>query len=263
MTLEIAIQTSGLRLPWKEALQTATRLGARGVEIDARHELPRGELSQTAIRQLRKQLDDAGLKLTALGFPTRRGYNVVDQLDRRIAATKQVLQLARALGAPAVINHVGTIPENAEEKEYTLLVEVLSDLGRHGQRVGAQLAAETGAESGERLARLIHALPEGALAVNLDPGKLIINGFAPLEAVAALGPHVVHVHANDGVQDLARRRGTDVELGHGSVDFPALLAALADHAYRGFLTVAREHAEDPVAEFGAAVEFLRNVQLGG
>ena len=39
--------------------------------------------------------------------------------------------------------------------EWDLLVQVLADLGRHGQRVGAVLAAETGSESGADLARLI------------------------------------------------------------------------------------------------------------
>jgi sugar phosphate isomerase/epimerase len=233
------------------------------VEIDALHELPREEMSQTAIRQLRKQLENAGLRVSALAFPTRRGYNVADRLDRRVAATKRVMQLAHALGARCVINHVGRIPDSAEDEDYTLLIEVLSDLGRHGQRVGAWLAAETGAEDGESLAGLIARLPEGSLMANFDPGNLVVNGFAPLDALAALGPHVVHVHATDGVRDLARGRGTEVELGRGTVDFPAVLASLADHAYHGFLTIARDNSADPPAEFGNAVEFLRNLQFEG
>ncbi len=86
------------------------------------------------------------------------------------------------------------------------------------------LAAQTGAEDGRDLARLLAALPEGAVGVDLDPGALVVNGFSPLEAVEALGPRILHVHARDGVRDLARKRGLEVPLGRGSVDFPALLA---------------------------------------
>ena len=161
-----------------------------------------------------------------------------------------------------MVNHVGRIPEDEQDDEFSLLVETLTDLGRHGQRVGTVLAAETGAEDGARLARLIDALPEGSLAVAFDPGNLIVNGHSPLDALAHLGAHVRSVHARDGTRDLARGRGSETELGRGSVDFPAVLAALEDHAYRGYLTVARDHATDPVADFANAVEFLKNIQMG-
>jgi sugar phosphate isomerase/epimerase len=259
--LDIGIQTIGLKQPVRQALQTAARLGARGVEVDLRRELPAAEMSATAVRQFRKTLEDLGLKMSAVGFPTRRGYNVVEGLDRRVAATKRAMQLAYSLGAPVVINQVGRIPEDEDDREFTLLVEVLSELGEHGQRVGALLAAETGAEDGEQLGKLVAALPGGSLAVNFNPGNLITNGFSPLDAIAALGPHIMHIHAKDGVRDLARGRGSDVPLGRGSVDFPALLAALEDYQYRGFLTIERDAAEDPVAEFARAVQFLKNVQM--
>ena len=54
--LKIGIQTRSLRQPLKKALQTAARLGADGVEVDLRTELPMAELSHTSIRQFRKQL---------------------------------------------------------------------------------------------------------------------------------------------------------------------------------------------------------------
>ena len=45
--LKIGIQTRSLRQPFKQAIRTAARLGADGVEIDARNELRPGELSGT------------------------------------------------------------------------------------------------------------------------------------------------------------------------------------------------------------------------
>ena len=92
--LRIGIVTASLRQPLRTALQTAARLGAAAVEIDARGELRPDELSETGRRQLRKLLDDLGLKVAAVAFPTRRGYDVADDLDRRVAATKQAMQMA-------------------------------------------------------------------------------------------------------------------------------------------------------------------------
>lgn len=246
-------------MPFQQALQAARRLGAEAVEIDARGDLKPQELSQSAVRAIRKQLDDLGLKVCAVSFRTRRGYNVLQDLEPRIEATRQAMQFAFDLGASVVVNQVGRVPDKPEGPEWELLVQVLSDLGRHGQKVGALLAAETGSESGADLARLLAALPERLIGVNFDPGNLIVNGFSAIEAVRLLGPSILHVHAKDGVRDLAQGRGVEVPLGRGSVDFPEILAVLEERRYGGYLTIEREHATHPELEIGQAVQYLRNL----
>lgn len=258
-SLRIAVQLRSLKLPLKKALQVANGWRVSGVEIDARGEINPGDLSQTGRRQLRKLLDDFELRVAAIGFRTRRGYDVPERLERRIEATKAAMQLAYDLGASLVVNQVGRVPENAEGPNWGLLVEALSDLGAYGQRVGALLAAETGSESGGDLRRLIDALPVGSIAVALSPGNLIVNGFSPSEAVAELGPQIQYIRAKDGVRDLARGRGVEVELGRGSADFPALMGAMEEHDYRGYWTIERENAVDPVHEIGQAVSYLRSL----
>ena len=69
-----------------------------------------------------------------------------------------------------------------------------------------------------------------------------------MEAVEALGPRILHVHARDGVRDLARGRGLEVPLGRGSADFPGLLGALENFSYRGYFTIAREAIQPDEAE---------------
>lgn len=258
--IKIGIQLTSLRQPFKKALHTAARLGARAVEIDARGEIRPEQVSQTGIRQIRKMLEDLDLRVCAVGFRTRRGYNVAEDLDARVAATKRAMKLAYDLGAGLVINQVGRIPSPDDKESWNMLLGALSDLGRHGQHVGALLAAETGSEDSADLARLLEAvMPEGSIGVNFDPGNLIINGFSPREAITNLGSRVLHVHAKDAVRDLAQGRGVEVPLGRGSADFPELVGALEEFEYRGYFTVERENARDPVGEIGLAVQFLQNL----
>jgi len=257
--LRVGIQLSSLRLPFKKALLTAAQLGADAVEIDARFQVKPRDFTRTGIRQLRKTLDDHNLRVCAIGFPTRRGYDNLAELDQRVQATKEAMQFAYDLGASVVVNQIGRVPESADSPAWQTLLEVLTDLGAHGQRVGAFLAAETGTEDGTVLASLIDALPPGSLPVNFDPGNLIINGFSAHDSIAALGTHVIHVHAKDAVRDLAQGRGLETPLGRGSVDFPELIGVLEEHNYRGYFTVERQHAADPIAEIGQAVQYLRNL----
>ena len=257
--LKVAIQLAGLRQPLRKALHTAAQLGVGAVEIDARHELQPQQLSGTGLRELRTLLNELDLRVAAVGFRTRRGYDVAEQLERRVEATKAAMKLAHDLGAQVVINQVGHVPAESAGPQWNQLLQVLTDLGNYGHHVGAFLAAQTGTEDGPDLARLLAALPAQAIGIDLDPGNLIINGFSPLEAVTTLGANVLHVHARDAVRDLARGRGLETPLGRGSADFPALLGALEEHAYRGYVTIARENAEDPIYEIGSAVQYLRSL----
>jgi len=253
----IAIPLSNLRIPWRRAVQTAAELGAEAVEIDARQGIRPQELSQTGLRDVRKTLEDFNLRVSSVSFYTRRGYNVLDQLDRRVEATKAAMSMARRLGADVVVNYVGRVPEDRQGRAWDLLVDTLRDLGDYSQRAGATLAARTGAESGETLAALIAALPGGAIGIDLDPGGLIVNGFSAHDAVVALAAHVSLVHARDAVHDLAQGRGVEVPLGEGSVDFPEMFGILEESGYRGYFTVERESSPNPVPEMRQAVAYLR------
>jgi sugar phosphate isomerase/epimerase len=257
--IKIGIQLASLRQPFRKAVATAAQLGASAVEIDAREQLNVREMTDTALRQVRKLLDDNGLKVCALSFRTRSGYNVVDRLPERIEATKRTMDLAYRLGASHVVNQIGLIPETCEGPEWDMLIDVLSQLGKYSQRAGAFLAAETGSESSEVLAKLLAALPEGSIGVTLNPGNLIVNSFSASEALTHLGQNIMYVRAKDGVRDLAQGRGLEVPLGRGSVDFPEIIGRLEEFGYRGFFTVLRENSTDPVNEIAMSVEYLKNI----
>lgn len=257
--VKIGIQLASLRLPLRKGLIAAARLGANAVEIDARGELRPHDLTGTALRELRRMLEDHNLRVSAVGFQTRRGYDVPDEIERRVTATKAAMQMAANLRAPVVVNQIGPVPEASEGPQWNLLVQTLTDLSMYGHHVGARLAAQTGTESGADLARLIAALPEQGIGVDLDPGNLIINGFSPPEAIESLATDILHVHARDAARDLARGRGLEVALGRGTADFAALLGALEERQYRGYFTIARDDSENPEFELGEAVKYLRNL----
>jgi sugar phosphate isomerase/epimerase len=258
-TVKIGIQTRSLRQPLRQALETASRLGADGVEIDARNELQPAGMSQTGLRQFRKLLGDLGLRVSAVSFVTRRGYDTPDDLERRVLATQAAMKFAQAIGANVVVNRVGAVPDDENDPRFVALVEVLSGLGAYGDRVGARLAAQTGSETGAQLARLLAALPDQTVGVDFHPSGLIHHGHDPAEAVAALGGHILHVHACDAVRDLARGQVIEVELGRGTADLPAILGHLEEFGYRGWVTIERPNAADAVVEIGNAVAFLRSL----
>ncbi len=99
--LKIGIQLASFREPFRAALASAHRLGVQGVELEARGELRPSQMTETAVRQIRKLLEDYSLRIAAIDFPTRRGYDVADDLDARMAGTKDAIKLAYQLRAPS------------------------------------------------------------------------------------------------------------------------------------------------------------------
>lgn len=259
LQVKIGIQLSGLGVPFRQAIKVAAELGVDAVEIDARGEFKPHEMTRSATRQVRKLLDDYNLRVSAVEFRTRRGYDVAADLEARVEATMGAMKMAYELGASYVVNSVGRVPAEPQGTGWELMLQALSELGRASQKTGALLAADTGSESGPDLARLIAALPIGSIGVNLNPGSLIVNGFSVTEAVESLGSAIVHVHAKDAVRDLARGRGMEVPVGSGSACFPEILARLEEHRYRGYLTVARDASPTSRFEIAQAVGYLRSL----
>jgi sugar phosphate isomerase/epimerase len=260
--VKIGLPTRALRQPLRRALATAADLGADGVEIDLRRELPLADLSQSAIRQLRKLLDDHNLRLCAVSYPTRRGYDDPNELDRRLAGTHQAMKVAAELGARVVVNRAyGELPE-PETPRRDALLQALEALAREGNRVGARLAAVTTAEPASELASVLDRLPDGTVGVALHPANLLAGGQTPLDALEHLGSYVTYAYANDAVRDFGASRTVEVELGRGTADLPAVLAALDARNYTGWITVDRTDSPQPVTELGNAIAYLRSLAIG-
>lgn len=256
--LKIGAQTRHLRLPLRKALLVASQIGAEGLELELRNELPLADLSQTASREIRKITSDLGLRIAATTFPTRRGLDDTSDLEQRLDALRRAMRATYDLGARVlVVRLASTLPEDEDPRRATL-VESLLALAYAGDRTGVRLAVETIGDPAA-LAALLEEGGGGSLGISLEPAQLLAQGHSPLEALGPLGNHIAHVHASDAVRDLARGGTMGVELGRGSVDMPELLAALDSLEYDGWFMVGRADSPSPEEEMANAITFLKSV----
>ena len=259
--LRIAVATRCLRLPLKRSLETARQIGAGAVQIDSRNELKPSQLSETGRRQFLHGLADLDLAVASLEFPTRRPYYEQDQLEARIAATKAAMQFAYQLKASVVTARIGRVPDDPESVEHQILCEVLNDLARHGNRVGATLAVTPGGESPETLSRFLENVTEGPIGINFDPAVFIMSGHDPLAALRTLHDVIVHVQIRDALGDVDGG-GLEVPLGRGEVAWDEFLAVLDEAGFRGWLTVDRTTGDDTLNDAARAIEYLKHVAQG-
>jgi sugar phosphate isomerase/epimerase len=255
----LSVPALSLSRDLRRALARARELGVRGIEIDGRRGVAPEQITQTGLRQIRKWLDDEGLVVSAVAFPTRGGYADVDRLEARITATKSALELAHALGAQVVTNHIGDIPAapttdaDRPDPAWQTLIAVLADIGVWGHRVGATLCAEAGRAAPADLLRVIAALPDASLQCDLVTGSLLVHRHDPVAAVEMLGSNIGFVHVTDAVAGSYAGRGRPAPLGTGEVDLPAVLGALEERAYRGWIGLEPADELASMAELAAAI----------
>jgi L-ribulose-5-phosphate 3-epimerase len=247
-----------LNLPWRQLLPALEKLGAQGLELEATGELAPAQLSQTGRRELRHQLRSHGLEVAAIACPLRRGLAVVENQEARVEYLKQALAMSYELGAKVVVIEPGPLPKTDDDPGAPLLTDALTALGRHGDKVGAVLALETGLDDGPALAQYLARFDTGSLGVSFNPGNLVMHGHDPVAAARALHGRVVLVHARDARAASANRAAQEVPLGRGDIDWLQMTATLAELDYRGWVTIVRGTAMMP-AEAEAGIGFLRRL----
>ncbi len=256
--------------------------------MEATGELAPKNLTETGRREIRHLLRSHDLEMCAVHCPLRFGLDVPDNLQQRLDHIRDTMALAFDLGPRLVIIQAGKVPplphsENArggdgeigrkgvveptglpispspllpsssgEGSKSGHMQESLADLGKHGDRTGTILALDTGLDSPETLVAFLDRFDTGSLAVNFNPANLVIAGCNAYDAVKTFRRRIAHVHAQDARRVSPNRMAT-VPLGHGDIDWMALLAHFEEIDYHGTLTV----VGDGQRELTAAVAFLR------
>ncbi len=208
-----------------------------------------------AARELRAALDRYGVECTSLiaGGPGpeiydfTRGPLTIGLVPReyraaRIASMKQGSDFAKAAGIPGIQSHCGFIPENPNDPLFGEVVAAIRDVAGYAKKNGQTFRCETGQETPITLLRAIRAVGLDNVGVNFDCANLILYDKAnPVDALEILGPHVMGVHAKDGLYPTnPERLGEEVPIGKGKVDFARVIHGLKQAGYRGPLTIERE-----------------------
>jgi L-ribulose-5-phosphate 3-epimerase len=255
---KIGLGQKPLNLPLRQLLPALPKLGAAGLELEATGDLAPAQLTQTGRRELRHLLRGHGLEVAAISCSLRRGLAVEENQEARLEYLRQALTLSYEMGPRVVVIEPGPLPAGDDDPRKPILIEALTALSRHGDKVGATLALEMGLESGSALAEFLAKFDTGGLGACLNPGNLLMHGHAPVGAARALNRRVALVHARDARLAGAGRGADETPLGQGDVDWLEMLSVLEEIDYRGWLTITRGGTMS-LAEAGASVGFLRRL----
>ncbi|WP_377267180.1 sugar phosphate isomerase/epimerase family protein [Peterkaempfera sp. SMS 1(5)a] len=255
----------------EDALAVIAELGYQGVALtlDHQHLDPYAHHVATRVAALARRLDRLGLDVVVetgaryLLDPRRKHEPTLlsaDGRDRRVGFLRRAVDIGAGLGAQAVsfwsgVGPAGLPPETAWER----LVDGCAQVVEAAESAGVVLGFEP--EPGmlvEDLAgyrRLCADLGDPAVfGLTLDIGHCRCLEPHPVAECVRLGAdRLVNVQIDD------MRRGTHehLEFGQGEIDFPPVLAALADIGYDGLVAVELpRHSHDAPGVARRSLDFL-------
>ncbi|MEM9185720.1 MAG: sugar phosphate isomerase/epimerase family protein [Planctomycetota bacterium] len=257
-------------------LDVARQLTVPTMHLHAPHQTPRIRATADAFR---RRIDDLGMRVSVVfaGFdgesyadiPTVRqtvGLAPPATRDARLDDLRGIIDFTGMLGVSATGLHVGFVPHNPADPEFTALVGAVRKVCDYAAAQSIAIHLETGQEPADVLVAFLEAVDRPNLFVNFDPANMILYGCGePLAALKAVRRYVRSVHCKDArwSDRPGETWGEETPLGSGDVDFPAYLATLAGLGYRGPLTIEREISQEPErqqAEIAQAVGLLTRLR---
>lgn len=257
--VQLAFSTNAYtRFELPEAIRRIGDAGYDGVELlaDAPHafltEFEAGDRTE-----LQDTLETTGISVSNVNANTATGYYddapessffdptiITDDEEKRawrVSYTKKAIDLANAVGAPAVCVATGRPePGNPPEQAREYLLDSLHDILDHAESVGVDVGIEFEPEllieCTDEVLDLLDTVDRDALGVNLDIGHAAVYGENPAESVRQCAGQITGVHLEDIV---GGRRGKHYHRvpGEGDIDFDAIFQALDDIGYDGFGTL--------------------------
>ncbi|WP_261719914.1 sugar phosphate isomerase/epimerase family protein [Streptomyces sp. FZ201] len=255
-TVRFGYGTNGLAdLRLDDALGLLADLGYDGVglTLDHMHLDPLAPAPELAarVRHVARRLDALGLRVTVetgaryvLDPRRKHGPSLLDpdaeDRGRRVDLLLRAVRIAADLGAHAVHCFSGNTPDGTDpDTAWKRLAEALTPVLDAASAARVPLAVEP--EPGHLLATLAdfhhlrHTLGDHPhLGLTLDIGHCqCLEPLPPADCVRAAAPWLRHVQ----IEDMRRGVHEHLPFGEGEIDFPPVLAALADTGYRGLTVV--------------------------
>jgi sugar phosphate isomerase/epimerase len=270
--MRLAYSTNAYRrFPVEEAIRRIASVGYRGVELmaDVPHAWP-ADIEEGDIAALRRALEVHNLALsninafmtTAIQDFWHPSWIEPDEEFRRqrIEHTKAALNLAQKLGAACITTEPGgPLPAGMEwDAALDIFTEGLREALHHAEEVGVLLLVEPEPdlliENADQFLALAERFDSPMFGLNFDIGHFYCVGEDVPEAIRRLQSFTRHYH----IEDIAASRVHEHLIpGQGAIDFSAVLSAIRDTDYDGWITVELyPYLSDPDGAGREAREYL-------
>ncbi len=220
-----------------EQLATLNELGIKHMEMRNVNGKGLIEHSLEEVKEIKKQLDTAGVKLSAIGSPIGK-IQITAPFEEHFEKFKHAIECAKILEAPYIRMFSFFYAEGDNPEKYT--DEVLRRwkcFEDYARGTGVTLLHENEkqiyGDIDTRCKVVLDACDKEVVRGVFDPANFIQCGVDTKKAFALLRDDIVYMHIKDALAE----SGEVVPSGEGDGNVPYILTELANSGYEGFLSL--------------------------
>lgn len=190
--------------PWISGqIEAMQKNGVDGLEIRNVDQVNVSELSDRKAREVKQQLDAAGMEVWSVGSPIGKIDIEKDDFLLHTEKFKRTLEIAEILGAKNIRLFSFFTPQQTRSEYKTQVIERLGRFLDIANESGIILCHENEkgiyGDTAERCLEIHRALPE--LKAVFDPANFVQCGVDTQNAWKILKPYVKYLHIKDALQD--------------------------------------------------------------
>lgn len=242
-----------LRRSGRELIETAAGLGFEGVELDLGPGNP--IFTGAGLKDVRLAAASSKISIPSicLGVLNGFGFKSADPSvrQRTTALIHDTIRVAAALQARVILIPFFGDSEIFTAEDRAHVAQGLAEVAPAAAQAGVVLALENTLSSEDNLA-LIAATGSPAVKVYFDVSNAMWWGHNSADEIRRLGPAMAQVHFKDGDGG-----HSNAMLGMGHVDYPAVVRALHDIAYDGWVVLESAAPHDPLEDARTNLAFAR------
>ncbi len=195
------------------------------------------EYTLPEVREIKKQLSDAGMQLSSVGSPIGK-IGIADDFAPHFELFKHTVEIAHIMGTENIRMFSFFIPQGADAAQYRgKVMEQIGQMADYAAANAAVLLHENEKEIyGDIAPRCMEIMKEfyGAhFKAVFDFANFVQCRQDTLEAYEMLKPYIAYVH----IKDALWKDGSVVPSGYGDGHVKEILDQLRDSGYHGFLSL--------------------------
>lgn len=236
-------------------MEVIKKLGMSHIEMRGVNGKGLVEYSVAEAREIKKQLDDNGIRLSSLGSPIGK-IKITDDFEPHFELYKHTVELAHLMETPYIRMFSFFMPESQDPAQYRN--QVMEQLGRfadYAKQNGVCLLHENEkdiyGDVASRCLEIMQLYYGDHFQAVFDFANFVQCKQDTLEAYELLKPYIRYVHIKDAVW----ATGDVVPAGMGDGHVAEILKKLKDSGYQGYLSL-EPHLSDfagfQALEHGAA-----------
>lgn len=195
------------------------------------------EYTLPEVREIKKQLSDAGMQLSSVGSPIGK-IGIADDFAPHFELFKHTVEISHIMGTENIRMFSFFIPQGADAAQYRgKVMEQIGQMADYAAANAAVLLHENEKEIyGDIAPRCMEIMKEfyGAhFKAVFDFANFVQCRQDTLEAYEMLKPYIAYVH----IKDALWKDGSVVPSGYGDGHVKEILDQLRDSGYHGFLSL--------------------------